>query len=218
METNKFKENSTNICCKDKTIFVFIYYSHILGGENMNTPVLLLGDPLLRQKSVTINDLSNPKLKKEIKELKEALNQFRKENGFGRGIAAIQIGISKRLIALNLGKETFVIVNPEITYRSKETFTMWDDCMSFPDLVVKVRRHITISLKYQNEEGTIKEWSNIGQAESELLQHEIDHLDGIMAIDRAIDTKGIIYKTEYHKNKKMYESQCDYTIVPTIAN
>ena len=137
----------------------------------MFRPVLILGDPLLRRKSAPIGDFSDPVLKDEMRDLKEALERFRREHGFGRGIAAPQIGIPRRMIALNLGQGTFVIANPEIVRRSDEMFTMWDDCMSFPDLLVRVRRHVSVDLRYMDEDGSAKEWTGIGQAESELLQH-----------------------------------------------
>jgi peptide deformylase len=182
----------------------------------MFRPVLILGDPLLRRKSAPIDDFSDPALKDEMRDLKEALERFRREHGFGRGIAAPQIGIPKRMIALNLGQGTFVIANPEIVGRSDETFTMWDDCMSFPDLLVRVRRHVSIDVRYLDEDGVAKEWTGIGQAESELLQHEIDHLDGVMATDRAIEPEDILYKSEYQEHKKLYDERVDYVIAPTI--
>lgn len=184
----------------------------------MKRPVLILGDPLLRRKCAAVEDFSDSLLKEEMEDLKEALELFRKEHGFGRGIAAPQIGISKRLIALNLGKGPFVIANPEIISRSPETFTLWDDCMSFPDLMVRVRRHRSVSIRYRDEKGALQEWTNIGQAESELLQHEMDHLDGVLAVDRAIGTGDIVYTAEYRKHKNVYDSQCDYSIVPTIGS
>jgi len=183
----------------------------------MERPVLILGDPLLRRKSSIVEDFSNSGLKDEIRDLKEALETFRREHGFGRGIAAPQIGIPRRLVALNLGRGTFVMVNPEITFRSPKTFTLWDDCMSFPDLMVRVRRNMTISLRFQNEHGAWEEWTDMGQAESELLQHEIDHLDGVLAVDRAIGSGDIIYMSEYRKHRELYDGQCDYSIVPTIG-
>jgi peptide deformylase len=182
----------------------------------MSRDVLILGNPILRQVSAAITQFDDPKLKEEIKDIKEALETFRKEHGFGRGIAAIQIGIKKRMIALNLGKETYVILNPMITEYSKETFTLWDDCMSFPDLVVRVRRNRSISIECQDEHGENKVWDILGIAESELLQHEIDHLDGILATDRAIEKTDIIYKSEYNKEKEYYYNQVYYHIVPTI--
>ncbi len=166
--------------------------------------VLILGDPLLRTRSAEVKNLGEPALEQEIRDIKETLEDFRIKNGFGRGIAAIQMGIPKRIIGLNLGGGPFVLINPQITFRSAEERAVWDDCMSFPDLVVKVGRSIGLSLVYQNEEGARVEWNNLSFAESELLQHEMDHLDGILALDRALDDRSIIYKTEFQKNLTLY--------------
>jgi len=165
--------------------------------------ILILGNPLLRETSAEISDFNDADFKRETADLKDTLEDFRRKKGFGRGIAAPQIGVPKRIIALNLGQGTFVLVNPEITWKSDETFVLWDDCMSFPDLYAKVRRSSSISLTYQDETGTHREWEHLGRAESELLQHETDHLQGILAIDRVLDKKDIIYKTEFEKNRRM---------------
>lgn len=182
----------------------------------MKRDILILGNPILRVKSEEITDFQNKKIREEINDLKDTLEDFRKKNGFGRGIAAIQIGIEKRIIALNLGKEAFVLINPRITWYSSDSFTLWDDCMSFPDFVVRVRRNTSISMVYQDELGNTQKWDNIGKAESELLQHEIDHLDGILAIDKAIEKQDILYKMEYRKAYEHYSRKVDYEIVPTI--
>ena len=79
--------------------------------------------------------------------------------------------------------------------------TLWDDCFSFPDLLVKVRRNLSIEVRYQDMQGE-KHTLKAGQGLSELLQHEIDHLDGILAIDRAIDSKHIVLRSEYEKWEK----------------
>jgi peptide deformylase len=178
--------------------------------------ILTLGNLLLRKKCSEVNGFSDVKLKEEIIDLEDTLDDFRKKNGFGRGIAASQVGILKRFIALNLGNGTFVMINPRIISRSEELFTLWDDCMSFPDLLVKIQRSKLINLEYQDEEGNIKNWNNIEQAESELLQHEIDHLDGILAIDKVLEGNDIIYKTEFIKNREFYETKVDYLIKSTI--
>jgi peptide deformylase len=182
----------------------------------MNRDVLILGNPLLRKTSLAVSDFRGKETLQEIEDLNDSLAGFRQKHGFGRGMAAIQVGIEKRIIALNLGKGAFVIINPEITWRSEETFTLWDDCMSFPDLVVKVRRNKSITVEYQDPSGKRQKMERMGQAESELLQHEIDHLDGIMAVDRALDGKDIMYKREYEKHHEYYGSQVDYEIKPTI--
>jgi len=182
----------------------------------MKTKILLLGDPLLRERSDPIDKIDNKKNIADYEVLKVALDEFRKENGFGRGIAAPQIGILKRIIALNLGNGPFVIINPVIVKKSLLSFSMWDDCMSFPDLVIRVKRHKTISIIYLDENGKKVKWNNVEQSVSELLQHEIDHLNGILAIDRAISKNSILYKKEYNKNKEYYDEQVDYPITTTI--
>ena len=182
----------------------------------MKQEVLLLGNPILRKKCIEVSNFEDKEILHEIETLKDALTNFRQSHGFGRGIAAIQIGIEKRIVTLNLGKGNFVIINPQIIWRSKETFTLWDDCMSFPDLVVKVRRNNSITIEYQDESGKTQKWERLGQSEAELLQHEIDHLDGIMATDRALDVKDIIYKCEYDKQHQYYRNQVDYEISATF--
>lgn len=182
----------------------------------MNSNVLILGNPILREKSTSVFDFSDNTNIADFERLKTELEDFRRKNGFGRGIAGIQIGIKKRIIALNFGEGPFVIVNPEIFERSTELFAMWDDCMSFPDLMVRVERNKSIGIKYQDENGCIKEWKNIEQDKSELLQHEIDHLDGIMAIDRAINKTDIVYRNEFNRNSEKYDQMVEYGIVATI--
>ena len=174
--------------------------------------VLLLGDPRLRIRSseVTANDAN------EFNVLAATLDAFRREHGFGRAISAPQIGIAKRFIAVNLGAGTFFVVNPVITWRSDETFTMWDDCMSFPDLLVRVERAQSMSLEYVDEQGRRKEWRELDRAAAELLQHEIDHLDGVLAGDRAIDAESLVMRREYERNREYFDAKVDYAIVPTI--
>jgi peptide deformylase len=184
----------------------------------MSRKILLLGNPLLREKSAAVRDFDDAGLRAEISELEGALDDFRRAKGFGRGLSAPQLGIMRRIIALNLGEGTFVLVNPRITARSDLSFTMWDDCMSFPDLLVKVRRSLSISVEYQDGAGAAKSWEGIAQAEAELLQHEIDHLDGILAVDRASDVKNIIYRSEFEAFRDLYEGQVDYVIKPTIKS
>jgi peptide deformylase len=144
--------------------------------------VLLLGDPRLRVRSTEVDGYDAD----AFDSLAATLDAFRREHGFGRAISAPQIGIARRFIAVNLGRGTFFVVNPVITWRSDETFTMWDDCMSFPDLLVRVERTKSLSLEYVDEHGQAKTWNELDQAAAELLQHEIDHLDGILAVDRAV--------------------------------
>ena len=148
--------------------------------------VLSKDDPRLRQVSAPVLDVFEPQFVEQGKCLKECLDDFRRQHGFGRGIAAPQIGNARRFIALNLGEGSFLVINPEITWRSEERFSMWDDCMCFPDQLVKVERNASISVRFLDEQGQTQEWQHLERTLAELLQHEIDHLDGILALDLAV--------------------------------
>ena len=174
--------------------------------------VLLLGDPRLRVRSSEIDAFDDV----PFDELAATLDAFRKKHGFGRAISAPQIGVPLRFIAVNLGKGTFFVANPVVTWRSDATFTMWDDCMSFPDLLVRVSRNESMSLEYQDEQGRRKEWPRMDTAAAELLQHEIDHLDGVLAVDRAIDRDALVVKAQFDANREYFERMVDYTITATI--
>lgn len=119
----------------------------------------------------------------------------------------LKIGILKKIIALNLNGDSFIIFNPRITYRSPETFLLWDDCISFPDHVVKVERNKSIDLTWQNELGEPVIWKNLPPDQSELLQHETDHLHGILALKRAFDDHSILQKKDFLLNQGYYRKQ-----------
>ncbi|BDX38851.1 hypothetical protein CYCD_22060 [Tenuifilaceae bacterium CYCD] len=98
----------------------------------------------------------------------------------------------KRLIYANIDKP-IVIINPEFSYMSGEMIELWDDCMSFPNLLVKVKRHKSVTIRYLNEKWQPQEW-HVSDDLSELLQHEYDHLDGILSTMRAIDDKSFKWR------------------------
>ena len=179
---------------------------------SIEAPVLLLGDPRLRVRSAEVRDFDDAAFTAAGETLAATLVAFRRKHGFGRAISAPQIGAARRLIAVNLGDGPFFVVNPVITSRSEETFTMWDDCMSFPDLLVKVERHRMISLRYQDERGVPVVWERMDLAASELLQHEIDHLDGVLAVDRALPGNSLVIKSVYEADRDRFRREVDYVI------
>jgi peptide deformylase len=162
--------------------------------------ILLLGNPVLRKKCSSVKKIDDPAIRRAITDLADTLNNFRKQKGFGRGIAAPQIGVTSRILFINVDRP-MALVNPKIVSRSKTLMTLWDDCFSFPDILVKLKRHSAVTVDYLDENGA-KQRLNANGGLSELLQHEIDHLDGVLAIDRAIDSKHIILRSEYDKMTK----------------
>jgi peptide deformylase len=159
-----------------------------LGLEAM----LLLGDPRLYQVCEPVLYEELPKVKAWVNDLHDVMEAIRAKYQFGRGIAAPQIGVMKRLFYLNLDKP-YVIINPELVDCSDELFELWDDCMSFPNLLVRVKRHQSLTIKYLDEKWNPQTWQVEG-AISELIQHEYDHLDGILCTMRAIDNQAFRWR------------------------
>ena len=186
-------------------------------GSNEVTEIRLLGDPVLRAIASSVDSFVDADFEHHQRRLYATLLDFRRRNNFGRAISAPQIGYSKRLIAMHLQGDHHFIVNPEITWQSSDRFTMWDDCMSFPSLLVRLERARSISIHFQNERGEHRDWDNLDTATSELLQHEIDHLNGVLAIDRAIDKDSIVMRETYLAMPDHFRRQVDYEI-ETLSN
>ena len=159
--------------------------------------ILQLGNPMLRVKCAAVRSFGTPQLVELIDDLRDTLDDFKRRNNFGRGIASPQIGVASRVVHIHTD-ESLTLINPVITGRSRKLITLWDDCFSFPNLMVKVKRHLAIDVRYQDAEGK-KHSLKAEDGLSELLQHEIDHINGILTVDRAIDSKHIIFRSEYEK-------------------
>ena len=147
--------------------------------------ILLLGNPKLYEVSKPIREGDLHTLFPILQDLNDTLIHFREQYGVGRAIAASQIGVMKRLIYMHM-KEPVIFINPILEQKSEKRIIVWDDCMCFPDLLVKVERHRRCRITYRDMEWTEKAMI-LEDDLSELLQHECDHLDGILAVSRAID-------------------------------
>ena len=156
--------------------------------------LLLIGDPRLYESCSQVGKNDMEFIPAWTKDLHEVMEVIRERFGFGRGIAAPQLGIMKRLVYLNIDNP-WVLINPEIIQASEATFEMWDDCMSLPSLLVKVKRHQKITVRYTDLDWCIQEFEAENDL-SELLQHEIDHLNGILCTMRAIDNKSFKWKKQ----------------------
>src|SRR5438128_532878 len=160
--------------------------------------ILQLGNPLLWQSSAAVSDVQPSDVQAIIRDLSDTLAGFRERTGFGRGIAAPQIGALQRIIFIRMQPAGFAgaLVNPAIVWSSTERMELWDDCFSFPDLMVRVSRARCVRVDYEDERGARRSLEAEGDL-SELLQHEIDHLDGILAVDRAVDPHTLMTRAEW---------------------
>ena len=176
-------------------------------------PILQLGDPRLREIARPVEDPAASEIAVLIKDLADTLAHWRSTTGYGRGIAAPQLGISQRVIFLKLPEaEPWPMINPEIIERSGEKIIVWDACLSFLSIFMQVERHRQITVRYQNLQGDRLEFcAGDDRNLSELLQHEIDHLDGILAIDRVVDIKTVCTREEFEKR---YRDSSPYAAAP----
>jgi peptide deformylase len=190
-----------------------------------------MGDPVLHTPSQCVVNIHDTHVAAARRELHAGLAAFRAAHGFGRGMAAPQVGHNLRMIACNLGHPAgaFTLHNPVLLALSSATITMWDDCMSFPDLLVRVRRSRTCDVQFTDDRGQVVVWRNVDTALAELLQHEVDHLDGLTAFDRMVpaETPGaggggaslrprVVYRREYDAHRQLFDAMVDYTIKPTV--
>ncbi|GAB3794561.1 peptide deformylase [Spirosoma humi] len=155
--------------------------------------LLLLGDPRLYETCAPVLEADLPLVLGWVADLHNVMEEIRSKYQFGRGIAAPQLGIMKRLIYLNVDRPT-VLINPEIVTVSAETDELWDDCMSFPNLLVRVRRHRELTMTYRDEHWQPQSWTVTDWALSELIQHEYDHLNGVLCTMRAIDERSFQWR------------------------
>ncbi|CAH0995559.1 Peptide deformylase [Emticicia aquatica] len=154
--------------------------------------LLQLGDPRLYEVCEPVYEHELPMVSEWVTDLHHVMEEIRAKYKFGRGIAAPQLGVMKRLIYLNLDRP-IIIINPVFENLSEETFELWDDCMSFPNLLVKVKRHKGLTIRYLDENWQSQSWM-VEDAIAELLQHEYDHLDGILCTMRAIDNQSFKWR------------------------
>ena len=102
----------------------------------------------------------------------------------------------KRIVYMHIDSPV-VFLNPVLKNKSEEMIELWDDCISFPDLLVRVRRHKRCTIEYRDNNWILQSL-DLEDDLSELLQHEIDHLDGILAVMRDIDGKSFASTSQRH--------------------
>ena len=164
--------------------------------------VLPLGNPTLREVADPVEDPGSPEVTALVADLRDTLAHWRRTTGYGRAIAAPQIGVAKRVVFLNLG-EPWPMVNPAIVERSEETMVVWDACLSFLFVFCRVVRHREVRVRYQDLGGAWhKLEAGVEDDLAELLQHEIDHLDGILAVDRMISPRTLCSSEEFEKRPR----------------
>jgi peptide deformylase len=156
--------------------------------------VITYPSPILRKKSAVVEEV-NEDLKQLVEDMAETMYA-----SHGIGLAAIQIGIPKRVIVINVGEGLVVLVNPVIDKAEGETRTE-EGCLCLPGVMVEVTRHETITVSGLSEAGqevTIHAEGLMARA----LQHEIDHLEGTLIVDKVSRVKRELLTSALRKEAK----------------
>ncbi|MDL2219560.1 peptide deformylase [Ruminococcaceae bacterium OttesenSCG-928-O06] len=159
----------------------------------MVRPILRLGDEALYRPSAEVRPEELLAMRALAEDLHDTLLGFRTRHGFGRAIAAPQIGVHKRMLYVNIDSP-IILVNPVLTFPEGQVYQeVEDDCMCFPHLVVRVKRYATCLLRYRNLDWQVREVL-LQHGLAHLAQHEVDHLDGVLFTMRAVDDKAFLYR------------------------
>jgi peptide deformylase len=145
--------------------------------------IITYPNPILQKKTAKIRDAKSPEIKELILDMLETLEQ-----NSGVGLAAPQVGKSVRLCIIKLAGKTHILINPEIKSRSWRKTVEEEGCLSFPGEFIPIKRSATVKVTAESRTGKTIILSAEGLF-SRALQHEIDHLDGILFTDRRV--KGI---------------------------
>ncbi|MCS7192362.1 MAG: peptide deformylase [Armatimonadetes bacterium] len=155
--------------------------------------IITLGNPILRQKAQPVSKITKSE-QRLIDDLFETMEEYQ-----GVGLAAPQIAVPKRIFVARWEDEAFAIINPVVEWRSKEMVKDMEGCLSMPGVQAKVNRHLKIRVRGLDRNGKLFILEPEGWL-ARIFQHEIDHLDGILIIDRSDELFWV--KRELNKDGK----------------
>ena len=146
-------------------------------------------DPILRKKSRPVNDF-DARLFQLLDDMRDTL-----EKSGGIGLAAVQVGVLKRVVVVNFDGKIIELINPEITEESGEQFAD-EACLSLPKKAGKTKRPAKVRVRAQNRDGI---WCLYAgrELEARCFCHELDHLDGVLYTDRLAPGEKIFYTEDY---------------------
>jgi peptide deformylase len=139
--------------------------------------VRVFGDPVLREKAQPVTSFD-----RDLEKLAEHMTEIMRDAP-GIGLAATQVGVVRRLLVYQVEGEPHALVNPEVEAVVDETETVEEGCLSLPGIVVPVERPLVIDVRARDVHGGALEFTAEG-LEARVIQHELDHLDGVLIIDR----------------------------------
>lgn len=160
-----------------------------------------MGNPTLRKNAEPVppDEITKPRIQTLIKDIINTMGEYS-----GRGLAAPQVHENLQMVAIlwdfDADEDPFIqiLINPKIKTLTKDTSTFWEGCLSLPGLIGKVSRPNRVMVEALNEEG--KSINFIAEDfTATVVQHEVDHLHGILYVDHIEDTKDFSFTSEYNR-------------------
>jgi len=163
-----------------------------LNKNNSPFSIHTFGNDILRNTSEKINEVNL-----EVRKLASDMFRTMYDTGYGIGLAAPQIGINKQIIVIDLNSDPLILINPEITFLGNSISSYKEGCLSIPGIFFNIIRPRDIEVSYLNEWGQSCTKKANGML-SRCIQHEIDHLNGILFVDRVNDKSDLSKKFRKH--------------------
>ncbi|GIV98047.1 MAG: peptide deformylase [Herpetosiphonaceae bacterium] len=160
-----------------------------------------LGDPILRQATLPLDDLTGPRTRALVADLFDTLRDFRSRTGYGRSMAAPQIGVLLRAMVIESDEGAFELLNPRYERWSRTETEIYESCLSFPTIWGLVSRPTSITVIGYNLNGEQQRIEATGNL-ARIIQHAMDHLDGLVWLDRSPDIQSICTTGEYERRYK----------------
>ncbi|HVT00846.1 MAG TPA: peptide deformylase [Patescibacteria group bacterium] len=166
---------------------------------------------LIRKPSadVSVDKIKSKEIQKKIKYLKDCLVKFRKITGHGRGVTGVQVGIPERISVFWIEDKFIITINPKITNKSNKLYIYPEMCMSALPVIAPVVRPAWVEVEYYDENGVRQVWNTKDDTQphimmNRVLQHEIDHMNGIINIDLVKNPNELFLESDpkfYHEAK-----------------
>lgn len=156
---------------------------------------------------IPIDKIKSPEYIKKFKYLKSCLRKYKKLTGMGRGIAGVQVGIPEKVFAyFDENKNIKIVINPKITKVSREKLKYPEMCMSAAPIIAPVIRPAWVECEYLEEDGQKQKWYKKDKMLNRVFQHELDHLEGIINIDKCLSKDLILHSNPEFYNLTKFES------------
>jgi|SRR5579885_1764294 len=163
--------------------------------------------PALRQSSteILVDKVSSKEYRAKFRYIKECLIKYRELTGYGRGITGVQVGMPECFSVIYTPEKLLIIINPKITKQSTKLVRYPEMCISVNPIIAPVVRPAWIEFAYYDENGQKQFWktkddTDFGKMMNRVFQHEIDHMNGIINIDK-VNSKELILESDpdfYH--------------------